>query len=63
MIYMTYTINEQIKFLESEITRVKELLNESSFDCTTSVYVIVKQYRDAMKKHLQILRMNLEDVE
>lgn len=58
---MTYEIKKQIDFLEDEIRRVKELVNKSGLDCTTSVYVIVNQYRDAMKKHLQVLRMNLDD--
>lgn len=61
MSLLTYRIKEQIKFLENEISRVKELVNESEFDCTTSVYLLVKQYRDAMKKHLKILRMNLDE--
>ena len=58
---MNYEIKKQIDFLEDEIRRVKELVNESRLDCTTGVYVIVNQYRNAMKNHLQILRMNLVD--
>lgn len=58
---MNYEIKKQIDFLEDEIRRVKELVNKSGLDCTTSVYVIINQYRNSMKNHLQILRMNLDD--
>lgn len=58
---MSYEIRKQINFLEYEIERVKEYINDAGFDCTTSVYLLVKQYRDAMKTHLQVLRMNLDE--
>ena len=57
---MTYEIKKQINFLEYEIERVKEYINDAGFDCSTSVYVIAKRYRDEMKAHLQVLRMNLD---
>lgn len=60
------TLNEkiqtQIDFLDAEQRRVKVLLNEvGMFDCTTAPFVIVKNYRDAVKAHLKILYMNLEN--
>lgn len=60
-IAMTYEIKKQIDFLEYEIARVKEYINDARLDCSTSVYVIVKRYRDEMKSYLQVLRMNLDD--
>lgn len=54
-------IKKQIAFLEDEIQRAKEILNENNFNCTTAPWMIVKQYRDEMKSHVKILRMNLED--
>ena len=47
--------------MTEEQIRAKMFLNENNFPCTTAPYVIVKQYRDAIKKHLELLRMNLED--
>ena len=56
-------IKSQLEFVEQEISRVKGLVNSSGFNCTTAVYVHVKQYRDrdALKKHAELLRMNLDE--
>lgn len=58
---MNERIKEQIKLLDEEQRRAKCFLNENLLDCTTAPYIIVKRYRDELKKHLEILRMNLED--
>ena len=56
-------IQEQIDFLNAEQQRVKMLINEvGKFDCTTAPYVIVKNYRDAIKAHLRVLLSNIEDI-
>ena len=54
-------IMAQLQFLDAEQYRVKQLINESGFDCTTAPFVLAKQYRDALKKQIQVLRANLED--
>jgi hypothetical protein len=53
-------IKKQINLLEEEQTRVKQFINENNFNCTTAPWVIAKQYRDEIKKHIGILKMNLE---
>jgi len=57
---MNAEISRQINRLDEEQKRVKQFLNENGFDCTTAPYVIGKQYRDAIKKHIEVLTMNLE---
>ena len=57
---MNAEISKQINRLNEEQQRVKQFLNENGFDCTTAPYVIAKQYRDAIKKHIEVLTMNLE---
>jgi hypothetical protein len=57
---MNAEISKQINRLEEEQQRVKQFLNENGFDCTTAPYVIGKEYRDAIKKHIEVLRMNIE---
>ena len=57
---MNEEIKKQINLLEEEQTRVKKFINENNFNCTTAPYVIAKQYRDENKKHIKILKMNLE---
>jgi len=54
-------IKKQINLLEEEQKRVKQFLNKNNFNATTAPYVISKQYRDAVKKHIEVLKMNLED--
>ena len=57
---MNEEIKKQINLLEEEQTRVKQFINENNFNCTTAPYVIAKQYRDAIKKHIKILKINLK---
>ena len=57
---MEKEIRKQIDLLEEEQRRVKQFLNENNFNCTTAPYVIAKKYRDAIKKHIEVLKMNLE---
>ena len=54
-------IERQIELLTQEHFRVKVFINENNFDCTTAPFVMAKQYRDKLKEHIKILRMNLED--
>ena len=58
---MNERIKNQIELLTEEQMRAKLFLNENGFDCTTAPYVIVKEYRDKLKEHIKLLRMNLED--
>ena len=58
---MKQEIQKQINLLEEEQKLVKQFLNENNFNVTTSPYMIGKQYRDAIKQHIKILKMNLED--
>ena len=57
---MKKEIRKQINLLEEEQRRVKQFLNENNFNCTTAPYVIGKQYRDGIKKHIEVLKINLE---
>jgi hypothetical protein len=58
---MVKEIERQIELLTEEHQRAKMFANENGFNCTTAPFVLVKQYRDALKEHIKILRMNLED--
>lgn len=58
---MKERIQKQIDLLTQEHQRVKMFLNENGFDCTTAPFVLAKNYRDSLKKHIEVLRMNLED--
>jgi hypothetical protein len=58
---MKERIEKQIELLTEEQFRVKVFLNENGFDCTTAPWVLAKEYRDRLKEHIKILRMNLED--
>jgi len=57
---MNERIEKQIELLTQEQIRVKTFLNENGFDCTTAPYVLAKEYRDKLKAHIKLLRMNLE---
>jgi len=57
---MNKRIEKQIELLTQEQIRVKTFLNENGFDCTTAPYVLAKEYRDKLKAHIKLLRMNLE---
>ena len=56
---MNEQIKKQIELLESEQNRVKFFLNANGFDCTTAPWIIVKRYREELKAHIAILKMNL----
>ena len=56
---MNQKIQETIDKLFEEQFRAKEFLNNNGFDCTTATFVIVKEYRDAIKKHIRVLKGNL----
>lgn len=58
---MNQQIQKQIEVLEQEQFRVKTLINENGFDCTTAPYIIMKRYRDELKSHIKILKMNLDE--
>ena len=58
---MNERIKKQIELLTEEHIRVKMFINENGFDCTTAPYVLAKEYRDKLKEHIKLLRMNLED--
>lgn len=58
---MKQEIERQIELLTEEQFRVKVFLNTNNFPCTTAPFVIAKEYRDKLKEHIKILRMNLED--
>lgn len=55
------SIQSQIDFLTKEFFRVKEVINYSGFNCTTAPAVIVREYRNMIKRQLEVLRANLED--
>ena len=58
---MNKEIERQIELLTEEQFRVKEFINRNGFNCTTAPFVIAKEYRDKLKAHVTILRMNLAD--
>jgi hypothetical protein len=58
---MKERIEKQIELLTEEQIRVKMFLNDNGFDCTTAPYVLAKAYRDKLKEHIKLLRLNLED--
>lgn len=61
---MNKEINEkmkrQLELLQEECTRVKRFLNENGLDCTTAPFAIAKRYRDELKTHMVVLRMNID---
>lgn len=59
---MKEELEKQYRLLMDEQQRVKMFINESGFHCGTAPFVIAKRYRDELKEHLKILRMNLEDM-
>jgi len=54
-------MERQHQLLWDEQYRAKQFLNDNGFDCTSAPWVLVKQYRDALKGHMAILRMNIEE--
>ena len=55
---MNEEIKRQIELLTEEHQRAKLFLIENGFNCTSAPYVIVKQYRDAIKKHFMFFNKN-----
>ena len=53
-------IRAQIKFLEDELQRAKAVLNANIFDCTTAPFLLVYNYRVALKAHIKVLKENLD---
>lgn len=60
---MNDEIKRQIELLTKEHERAKMFLNENGFNCTTAPFALVKQYRTAIKEHIKVLRMNVEETE
>ena len=58
---MNEKIKEQIELIAEEQMRAKQFLIDNNFDCTTAPSVIVRRYRDDLKRYLSILRLNLEE--
>lgn len=56
---MDERIRNMLLLLEEEQRRVKVFINENGFDCTTAAFVIAKNYRDELKKHIKVLNDNL----
>ena len=53
-------MHKQYDRLLEELRRVKSFINENGFDCTTAPFAIAKEYRDNIKRHLNVLRDNLK---
>ena len=58
---MKKELEKQFNLLMDECMRVKQFINENEFHCGTAPFVIVKRYRDELKEHLKILRMNMDE--
>lgn len=54
-------IKRMYDLLDAEQMRVKIFVNENGFNCTTAPFVLAKQYRDAIKRHMEVLRCNMYD--
>ncbi len=54
-------MQKQYDLLSEECIRAKLFIIESGFDCTTAPWVIIHEYRNAIKHQLEILRINLYD--
>lgn len=58
---MDAKIKAQIDFLQEELVRVKVAINTMGFDVTTAPYVICNNYRNSIKRQLNLLYGNLEN--
>jgi alkyl hydroperoxide reductase subunit AhpC len=58
---LTDEIKRMYDLLDEEQMRVKIFVNENGFNCTTAPFVLAKQYRDALKRHMQVLQCNMDD--
>lgn len=55
-------INSQIEQVRTELKRSKDFVNANGYNCTTALFFIVQQYRLALKRHLNTLMINLDDM-
>ena len=52
-------LQSQIDKVREELKRSKDFVNMNGYNCTTAVFTIVHQYRLELKRHLNILMINL----
>jgi len=52
-------LQSQIEKVREELKRSKDFVNMNGYNCTTAVFTIVHQYRLELKRHLNILMINL----
>jgi hypothetical protein len=55
-------LQSQIEKVREELKRAKDFVNMNGYNCTTAVFTIVHQYRLELKRHLNILMINLGDL-
>lgn len=58
---LTDEIKRMYDLLDEEQMRVKIFVNENGFNCTTAPFVLAKQYRDALKRQMEVLRCNMDE--
>ena len=56
------TIEHQIRAVRDELQRSKNFVNVNGYDCTTALFAIVQSYRLELKRHLNNLMVNLQDL-
>lgn len=55
-------IEHQIRAVQDELRRSKDFVNVNGYDCTTALFMIVQSYRLELKRHLNNLMVNLQDL-
>lgn len=55
-------LQSQIEKVREELKRSKDFVNVNGYNCTTAVFTIVHQYRLELKRHLNILMINLGEL-
>lgn len=55
-------LQSQIEKVREELKRSKDFVNMNGYNCTTAVFTIVHQYRLELKRHLNILMINLGEL-
>ena len=55
-------LQSQIETVRDELQRSKHFVNANGYDCTTAIFTIVHQYRLELKRHLNILMINLGEL-
>lgn len=55
-------IEHQIRTVQDELRRLKDFVNVNGYDCTTALFTIVQSYRLDLKRHLNNLVVNLQDL-